>query len=374
MTAKNVTTRSPLSVTLQAGPSLALYFALAAACGGSPAAPADEDPPPPLPPIEDEGGEDDDPPHGTPPDEANDDANEATGTPPAAESAQRVPPEEAVTYRMREDQMRSLLEAAIDGGAPTDPVVPEEVQAELPDAPSCDDPVVHQCAARGMGLERAGRIEEAIDRYAAACREGLAIACGNLAHFLAIGEGIQPDPLGAIPLFRYACRAGQLTNCARYGVRRARECEQKPLAAICSSGDWTPEDVEDLVTEACDDGVAIACSTRGAIAEERGRWDRAAAYYERGCDGDDGYGCHNLADMHMGKGSAAAVDSERAAELHGRACERDRFASSCMKRASLRARAGEPLTGAAEDLGRACEYGELQICQLLRDVNAGDGD
>lgn len=329
--------------------SLALCAGIAAACGGSPSGPADDDPPPPLPPLEHE----------------RDEGGDARGDAGAA-----GPPEGAVTYRVSEAEMQALAQGAVEAEAPTAPVVPEDVRSVLPAGPSCDEPMAHRCAQRGMELERAGRIEEALERYAAACREGSSVACGNFSHFLTIGEGIERDPRGAVPLSRYACRAGQLTNCARYGVRRAGECDEEPSAPICSSGSWEPDGVEDLVAEACEGGVAIACSTRGAIAEERERWETAAAYYERGCDGDDGYGCHNLADMYMGKGDALAVDAERAADLHDRACQRDRFSSSCMKVAALRVNLGEPPREAAGDFGRACEYGELQICQLLRQASA----
>lgn len=339
--------------------SLALSLGIAAACGGSSSPTAEDDPPPPLPPLEGEEGDRD----------AEGDGESAREDAPA-----EGPPEGAVTYRMAEETMRSVAEAALEQGAQTEPVVPEEVRSVLPHGPRCDEPMPSRCAARGMELERAGRIEEAVDRYAAACREGLAIACGNLAYFLIIGDGIESDPRGAVPLLRYGCRAGQLTNCPRYGVRSAGDCEEEPTAPICSSGDWEPDGVEGLVTAACEDGAAIACSTRGAIAEERGRWDTAAEYYERGCEGDDGYGCHNLADMYMRKGDAVPVGPERAADLHRRACERDRFSSSCMKLATLRVNQGEPVREVASDFGRACEYGEEQVCRLLREVSAAGAD
>jgi len=213
---------------------------------------------------------------------------------------------------------------------PDDPVVPEAVieAAESPVVPqdiieAIEPPADVPVELDTETLERlkllageSGEVEIPSTRSdLARCERGVPAACTSVGTYLMYGTwGLQHDPEAAVPLFRYACDAGDLEGCHSLGValKFGRGVPQDKAASV------------PLFERACNGGDAVACSFYGdAFLFGQGverDLARGVGIYERACF--LGGFCHYVAQhRHMLLSSDPARPFQDADESPEAACE-----------------------------------------------------
>jgi len=173
-----------------------------------------------------------------------------------------------------------MASCAGEEGVETGPSVPVEVLETLPAVPEAT-PAIDPRVAENL-LTLAGKLGEldfpstsdVIER----CRGGEPAACSSLGTRLAAGTwGLDKDESEAVPLFRFACDAGELEGCHSLGLalKYGRGVEADPPASV------------ELFSRACDGEHLVACSflsdayLYGHGVDADG--DRALAITERSC-------------------------------------------------------------------------------------------
>lgn len=172
-----------------------------------------------------------------------------------------------------------------------------------------------------------GNTKEGAAAYEQACEAGNSLACTNLGFIYERGEGV-PKELGeAVRLYKLGCRGSSCAapnnlgcvNLGRFyrdgiGVtadpRRALEL----FRDVCNR---EPVDDEDA------GHIARSCSLAGTLmlfAKELPHdQSRGLALLERGCTGDDTFGCYNLAVLYD-NGQGVPLDQSRAAGYYKHSC------------------------------------------------------
>jgi len=144
-------------------------------------------------------------------------------------------------------------------------------------------------------------------RSAAACPAGLVWSGGHCA----VREGAGS----------YQCAPGHVRECFdQCDKGDQRSCVT--LATMLATGDGAPKDLQrahTLSASACDADVGEGCLWAGRIHEEKGRYDRAAKSFERGCAQGQGQACSALAAM-VRDAKGTPRDDERVARLMARGC------------------------------------------------------
>ncbi len=210
--------------------------------------------------------------------------------------------------------------------APAAPALaePAEVLVGLEPATGSDpqiDPAVAERLVRLSG--EVGQLEfpstnEVIER----CRDGDASACNSVGTRLMHGTwGLEQDQAAAVPLFTYACDAGELEGC-------------HSLAVALEYG-------------------------RGVDQDEA----RAAALFERACDGEHVVACSFHADAYR-YGRGVERDPERALAITERACLLGAFCRDVPRhRLSLLSEQPDaPFPSPADAAERACAGGDPAGC------------
>lgn len=114
----------------------------------------------------------------------------------------------------------------------------------------------------------------------------------------------------AVPLLDRACDGGDQESCSKVGF-------------MYVMGTGVGEDDrhgEELLTGACDKGYAPGCTNMGTLMRLHvSTWRQAVQYFTRGCDGNDPYGCNNLALLYR-EGLAVDKDMNRAKQFFDKSC------------------------------------------------------
>jgi TPR repeat protein len=116
------------------------------------------------------------------------------------------------------------------------------------------------------------------------------------------------------------------------------------------------------VAKACGDLAAVYADGVGVAPEPA----RAAALFQRACDGDDYNACARLADLLRSGSAAIPRNEDRARQLLGRACTGG-VASACTRQATMlmSGPTGRNAVRAAELLQKACDGGDPEGCVQL---------
>jgi uncharacterized protein len=213
------------------------------------------------------------------------------------------------------------------------------------------------------------RLDDPDSPQRAACLNGNAQACAELANQYFNGTGGAIDYSRAARFSTMACDGGDANGCNLLGV-------------IYSTGKGAGMDKEraaGLYRKACDGGLALGCSNLGffylnAIGVDQD-FARAKDLYSMACEGGEAGGCTNLGFMY-GTGIGGAVDHSSAVALYRRACDGG-HATGCKNLGSMY----EKGLGVDQDYQQAvlyyqqgCDGGEALGCASLGlMVYAGQG-
>lgn len=164
------------------------------------------------------------------------------------------------------------------------------------------------------------------------------------------------------------CEAGDWQACVDAGVAYS-DCGAQPAIGKAVK----------LLGLACDHGSAIGCRMLGGLYSSnpavhdseasRSAYARAANLFWRNCEGGDGQGCSDLADMVEAEqttapaGSTAAQLIARAVSLHDAACTSGRWLE-CRHLAELYATRKDDARSKAT-YRRACETGDPNSCCVV---------
>lgn len=165
----------------------------------------------------------------------------------------------------------------------------------------------HEGLAGPRNLARAA----ALNRRA--CDLGNVDGCANLGTQLLTGDGVPADRRRAKPLLERSCRNESPSGCfglalLQEGLFGGRADTLKGLLAL---------------EHACRIGHSEACYRRGHQLAQSAKvpdWHAAAAWYNAACEGGLAAGCNALGAL-AGEGKGGPVDPERALRLFRQACE-----------------------------------------------------
>ena len=239
---------------------------------------------------------------------------------------------------------------------------------ELLDA-ACRAGLASACGVQGWLLlkrhERPEDVKQGEQLLQRVCKQGALGACGALGQAYASGTGIARDVPKAATLLEKACDAD------------AQSCIV--LAELLAVGDGVPADVDrahalmrracdlgplQVCEQACEAGSGNACVALGdklALGTDPGRASRA---YERACNAAAAEGCHHLASL--------TKDPEQALPLFERACSLD-YALGCVAAGQyyqLGRGAEIDLAKAVRLYAKACDKDARAACRLLGGIHA----
>src|SRR5262249_36061707 len=140
--------------------------------------------------------------------------------------------------------------------------------------------------------------------------KGVAIACVNLATLHKDGNGVTRDLARAAALFRSSCERGAAEGCNELGAlyEGARDY---PQAAS-------------LYETSCNGGLASACNNLGEMFQVlRDDFEHAALFYGRACQGGSVRGCSNLGWVYESGQGGLTKDLGRAIAFYKRGCDHD---------------------------------------------------
>jgi TPR repeat protein len=171
------------------------------------------------------------------------------------------------------------------------------------------------CTALGDTLKEAqgaAAQAEVLVSWQAACAEHDALGCHRLAGLYDDGAGVPADPKRAEVLYEDACDRGAGLACNVLGKRAEKDAAR--------SAKLYARAVK-LLSAECSAGAARSCGQLG-WSEEHGLGTvanaaQATRSYERGCDGNDGPSCYNLAATR----NRASAKDPSVTELFARACK-----------------------------------------------------
>jgi len=213
---------------------------------------------------------------------------------------------------------------------------------EAQDLDACARLAFMQLKGEGMPADASA----AARLYRKACDRDDAAACGMLGSL----RGGVPDAAQAVREYDAACEEGHGRECFRLGHVLGDETERGAAAFL----------------HACERGAAKGCFWVGQRHEQATGVPkdlaRAAAFYQKGCEGGDPETCVNLALLYVGGG--LPEDPPRAAAILERGCSGG-SGLSCFNLASFHASGtGVPKDAqrAAALLGQACRLGFRRAC------------
>jgi uncharacterized protein len=158
------------------------------------------------------------------------------------------------------------------------------------------------------------RLDDSDSPQRAACLNGNAKACAELANQYFHGTGGAIDYSRAARYSTMACDGGDGNGCNLLGV----------IYATGKGVSINKERAAGLYRKACDGGLALGCRNLGFFYQDGIGVDqdyaRAKELYSMACDGGDAGGCTNLGFMY-GTGIGGAVDHNSAVALYRRACD-----------------------------------------------------
>lgn len=173
-----------------------------------------------------------------------------------------------------------------------------------------------------------GNTKEGAAAYEQACEAGNSLACTNLGYVYEHGEGVAKDLASAVRLYKLGCKGSSCAapnnlGCVNLGrfYRDGIGVDADPRRAlqlfrdVC---DRTAVDDEDA------GHIARSCSLAGTLMlfgkDVPRDSPRALALLEKGCDGDDTFGCYNLAVLYD-NGQGVPADQISAAGYYKHACD-----------------------------------------------------
>ena len=197
-----------------------------------------------------------------------------------------------------------------------------------------------------------GEPSAAVRAYATGCRKGAsADACTRLESLFTQFDTGQVSPPSYRDAVETACEAGSLSGCRRLGLVHKSEGKFDEAAAVFE--------------RACKEGEADACSNLGnAHAKGQGRKEdlpMAVSLHRKACDGGSLFGCHNLGGMYF-DGRGVKVDLQEAARLYAGGCQKG-YMLSCRN------------LGLMTLDGAGVEHSDARAAALLRTAcDGGDGE
>lgn len=170
------------------------------------------------------------------------------------------------------------------------------------------------CYQDGMDARQRGELESALRFFERGCERDDGASCAAVSGMLSRGEGAPEDDTRAISFGLRGCDLGYWQGCNDIG-----------LALVRANDPGTAAKGRELLGRACEGGKASGCGYLGAALRDGlgGPADAAAGnrYLERACDGGSVAFCSDLA-AALAKGTGGLeVDIPRAAALFQKACD-----------------------------------------------------
>jgi uncharacterized protein len=163
----------------------------------------------------------------------------------------------------------------------------EAVEGERLLTRGCDGGNLEACANLGAVLMSKGDGSGATKVLGKSCSGGHPLGCSNLGVLFQKSGG---DHAAVEDLFRRACNGKSANGSADYNLLGCFN-----LASLSFKD--RPEDAEPLLRRACGGGLAIGCSSLGALLLTRGEQEQAKGFLCESCRAGDVAGCSNLASL-----------------------------------------------------------------------------
>ncbi len=268
-----------------------------------------------------------------------------------------------------------LTTLAMRQAAPTTQTTPAQqadakaVQLEK----ECNSGTPASCDKLGE-LYRAGREvpqdhKRAVELYRRSCDAGHPHGCYSLGMMHIEGKGVGKDVTQGVKLLQQSCDASELQACNDLGLY------------LLNTGK-TKQGIE-LLQRACDAGTptgSAACGNLGLVYAMGGRGvhrdeSRAAALWERACDGQELQRCTDLGSLYQ-EGKGVKKDTTRAAALYERACDAQDHVA-CYRVGIMYSNGdGVPphKERAAQLYMRGCDNGSVHSCLAVIELKFMNGD
>lgn len=219
----------------------------------------------------------------------------------------------------------------------------------------------------------------AIEMFEIACKDGIDIACVDLAHLLYSDLPEKADSaVRAVVLFADACAKVDPTQPPTPEEVAQKKSNPVPLSDACDAlgrayesgiGVEPPKADEEkaltLYTKACDARFAQGCVSAGTLSASKKRKEdieKAAALYEVACKLDARHGCFELAELHAKHAWPGAEDA-KAVAFYKKTCNIDPTRGCFEAGALMEEGRAEAREGEIESLyNLACEHGDSIAC------------
>lgn len=170
------------------------------------------------------------------------------------------------------------------------------------------------CYQDGMDARQRGELQSALRFFESGCARDDGASCNAVFHMLSNGEGAPEDDTRAISFGLRSCDLGYWKGCSDLGLPLVRS--DNPVAAAKG---------RELLGRACEGGRALGCGFLGAALRDGlgGPADAVAGnrYLERACEGGSVAFCSDLAAALVTGAGGVEVDIPRAAALFQKACD-----------------------------------------------------
>lgn len=226
--------------------------------------------------------------------------------------------------------------------------------------PACSRGEAQACEIAGLGYLEGKAVNQDLERarimLERACDKGHALACAGWAKMAEDNQGVELSPERRATLLGLGCDKGDANACYRLGHH-----------LLASTKSPTPDNLKrahELFDKACNGEDAHGCMELGVEAKT-GRYGskdvaKAVTWLTDACDGNIAEGCYELGDLQVAPGTAVHNPARGRSHLD-KACTLG--AGVACERLGLLMETGDKHVARAEQLhGRACELERWNSC------------